>query len=1657
MTENFNVFPYYDDFDESKQFVRIMYNPGLAVQARELTQQQTVIQNQIKRFGDHIFQDGSKITGGQIFYNNKVKFLAIEASYGGNPVAVAEWLGKVITGAVSGAEARVVHVNEAEAGDPPLFFLEMMSGDTISTSSEFVAGENVAVVAEGLAATVQAADFFGDASIFSINEGVYYIDGFFAFVNPQTIVLEKYSNTPSYRVGLTLVESIITSSQDASLLDPARNSPNFQGIGANRLKVELVLDKKSLAFTEDVDNSASAKFIELIRIEDGTTRSEVKYPIYSDIMRTMARRTYDESGDYTVRPFTLRVDMHPTDQTMLKVGVEPGKAFVKGFEFETISTEYLDIPKSRDTEIEQNREANAQIGNYVLVNDMVGVFDPTQIVQVTLHDLVSSAIGSGGVFASSQIGTAYLRAISYNSGTGSNLTYRFYLFDIQSDATHSIDDVASIWSGAYVSAISANIDPVEGQDVGKTILFSPNFNIGLLRAPYNAVKTLKPSGVLDTNYISCKKFAGASFAAGVASIAVSGDDTFFGGTGALTDTVKREQYLCVITSLTNAGATGYSVGDVVDFTGSRSITLSGGDQIASFDIDDATFVADMTILATVNLNVKPERIKTLTSTTVLGVTLAGDIGDLAISDVYDIVEIRDTGDSNAIVTDKFALDNGQRDNFYDHGSIVLNAGETVVGPLDADIRYFAHTGTGYFSVDSYVGLTLDQISTYIAASGIQYPLGDSIDFRPRRVDGGSTFTVAVTGSDFIRPDTNIDFDIEFYLSRYININILSDLRFSAQLGESAIYPKAPIALPNAMTIYQLRVPAFTATPATVYTTYVDNRRYTMRDIAAIAKRVDRIEYYTALSLMEKNTTDLLVADSGGNELFKNGILVDPFKDHSIGNYLNPDYKASIDTSRSRLRPPSIQQFYSLIFNSGESAGTTKTNDGITLDFTESVFVNQPLASKSMSLNPFSVAAWQGNLIIAPQTDQWVDTQTKPEFVDAGSAGNTIPQVADWPQGMFDWFTTNNGFGARNIVGGKAVQPLLEQYNALNLGTSTWFGNTNFYNVDTNASSVDKSLNTRLGSISAAQVQTSIGLGFLYDQIVQLAKTPTTVIEKSVGTRVTDINFIPFIRAQTITWTITGMKPKTRVYPFFDGVSVSVYVTPTGGSMGGAIYTDAAGKSSGSFSLPNTSTLRFRTGQRDFKLTDSAVNDDITATCTSVAHFFAQGLLQTKEGNVESTRPVDTKSSSPNNNLVVTDPVTRDLSNGGRTTTDNISDPVAQIFTVDNKVYPNGLYATSIDLFFETKDANLPVAIELRPTVNGFPHSSVVIPFSHVSLEPAAVSVSDDATIPTKFSFRVPVYLTGGEYAVLLITNTENYKCFVAELGANVIGTNQRIVAQPYTGALFKSQNATIWQPDLTEDLTFKMYYAIYATNTSKTSVLEAVPPPIDFEYDSFIITNDSLQPPGGAYQLHYKRRQFPSGVFDADWTPVNDKVIENLSSRAFLDSTDPEPSFKIRATMSTTDAAVSPMIDEERTNLILFQNIINNDSTDEDLATGGNADAKYISRKVVLRDGFDATGLKVYLNACLRAGTTLLVYAKALSKDDPTAFEDRPWVLIPRTGDTAAISANDDHIIELEYENFDLSYDGYADFKTWAIKIVMLSPSTTVIPTVRDMRAIAVS
>ena len=145
-------------------------------------------------------------------------------------------------------------------------------------------------------------------SAMSVGDGVYFVRGTFVQVQKQTLILDQYSALPSYRIGFNVAEEFVTADEDPSLNDNASGFTNFVAPGADRLKISISLAKKVLTDTQDQN------FVEIARVEEGVLQTFQKDTQYNLITDTLAKRTYDESGDYYVKPFQLFAKESLNDQ-----------------------------------------------------------------------------------------------------------------------------------------------------------------------------------------------------------------------------------------------------------------------------------------------------------------------------------------------------------------------------------------------------------------------------------------------------------------------------------------------------------------------------------------------------------------------------------------------------------------------------------------------------------------------------------------------------------------------------------------------------------------------------------------------------------------------------------------------------------------------------------------------------------------------------------------------------------------------------------------------------------------------------------------------------------------------------------------------------------------------------------------------------------------------------------------------------------------------------------------------------------------------------------------------------------------------------------------------------------------------------------------------
>ena len=308
---DFNQSPYFDDFDEDKQFYRVLFKPGVAVQTREMNQLQSILQNQITKFGNHVFKDGSMVIPGQVNYNDRANYVKIAATnLGSNGLS---WLeGKTLTTSATGldgaVEATVFKTIAVTDTDPITLIVLYKSAnqDAFGNDETLFLANATLYVKESLTATVtvQGGEGVTGRSVVAAQQaGVYYLGGYFVSVPTSEIVVEKYvTSLPSVnaKIGIAYTEQLITANDDNSLLDNASGTANAAAPGADRFRIATTFT--SLALTATLEN-----FFELIRIEEGQLQRIINGSQYNVLEDTLARRTFDESGNYVVDDFSFEV------------------------------------------------------------------------------------------------------------------------------------------------------------------------------------------------------------------------------------------------------------------------------------------------------------------------------------------------------------------------------------------------------------------------------------------------------------------------------------------------------------------------------------------------------------------------------------------------------------------------------------------------------------------------------------------------------------------------------------------------------------------------------------------------------------------------------------------------------------------------------------------------------------------------------------------------------------------------------------------------------------------------------------------------------------------------------------------------------------------------------------------------------------------------------------------------------------------------------------------------------------------------------------------------------------------------------------------------------------------------------------------------------
>ena len=596
LSTNFNVAPYYDDFDETKNYHRILFRPGLAVQARELTQMQSIMQNQIDRFGEHIFKEGSIVTGCSIGIDTNYEYVKLkDKNIADITVDPSNFANTIIRGSVSQITALVTGYGQGSQANSPFYktlFVSYYSSNSTTGYSRFANNETLTVI-NPVGSTLSANTITsamggatGKGSAATIGQGIIFAKDHFIRVPQQTLVLDRYSTTPSYRLGLNIVESIVTEVSDGTLLDPASGSYNYAAPGAARLKLDPVFTKQNYTSSPN-----TTEFSEINQVKKGVLQKTSGRTEYAAIRDYLARRTFDESGHYVVHGYGVKVRNHLNvanndgvytsaeggNTSLLVVEASPGKAYVQGYDIERIVSTEINVDKASDYEFLESAKALVDYGNYVIVDNVVGNWDLNQQAVVSLRSQQANAVSTGNysstIFPTGELGTARVRGFEYYTGTPGlpNAKYKMYLTDVTMKAGYSFANVCSIGYNGGVGYAYGKADILDSNRKNANT-FDPAFNSSLFRLPARAIRKLRNlSDVVNNDFSFYKSFDVTFDAAGVATINTGDTSETFDGSGVLTDSATRTDFYVVSRGTSN---TATLTETLTTTSGSNTITAS---------------------------------------------------------------------------------------------------------------------------------------------------------------------------------------------------------------------------------------------------------------------------------------------------------------------------------------------------------------------------------------------------------------------------------------------------------------------------------------------------------------------------------------------------------------------------------------------------------------------------------------------------------------------------------------------------------------------------------------------------------------------------------------------------------------------------------------------------------------------------------------------------------------------------------------------------------------------------------------------------------------------------------------------------------------------------------------------------------------------------
>lgn len=1151
---------YKDDFRDSDNYHRILFNSGVGLQARELTQLQTILQSQISRFGNNIFKEGAVIKPGGVNINPKYEYIKLNETDASLSSVLSDQsistssalIGQTVTGQTSSIIATIIEVVEAESGDPATLYVRYTdtasaqgSGDTTVTK-RMLSNETMTISGGGTLKVKLAEEsdpnVVGAGTQVTIRSGVYYARGNFVFTENQSKIISKYTDDPDTEIGFKVVEDVVTASDNSALFDNQGAAPNLSAPGADRYRITLTIAERD-------ELPASDNFIPVATVIDGEIIESIDtnqaYNIPADMIAT---RISENSGDYEVRPFTAKFELD-SENTHLLLKVSDGIVVVDGYRAIIDYPSTIRVKKPTATLEINNEPVNAVLGHHVIVTPSTNVAGQTQGVP-NIDTMEEMDLRTVAAYGGSTIGTARVKAL-----TKDGLNIKAHLTDVQMNSGEAFRNVKSVGT-----SVNNYFDIT--LDNSKAVLKEPTNDYSFFVLPKR-----RPSTITDLSYTAQRKFSNIS-ANGSGVVTLTGISGNPGEAYASTSNfifAKADSDISTISPTVTLDSA--ASGGNADFGTGNTIVSSSNIEYAAYVTKTQT----------------TPKTKTLTNFSIVDAVESDGAGlkflNLKRADIFSVDEIVNAADSNEDLASIFSIDDGQRPSRYEPGRLILKNGFSAPsGDVSVKFKFLEPSSGGdYFSVNSYSGqVDYDKIPSYRTPAGRIVNLRDVLDFRSVADSAGNFGTAGSTMLELPQSGTNITADVTYKLAQSAKLAIDKNAELSLDFGPSGFFSIPPSRQDGKLPLYDITLNAATLNDSDVRLTKFNFRRFTMKDIGNLEKRIDRLEEFTTLNLLEVDTKNLEVLDSAGNNRTKAGFFVDEFKDHRFSSINTPEHRASIDIVRKEMRALQREDTIRMIYDSAASTNTVIKGDNVYPRYNEVSFINQVTASKAVQINPFEVTIYNGNITLSPSSDEWRDIERLPDkIVQKGTL------VSRRPAYLFD----NHVTGWCGATGLTAQQTVVTNDAVLEL------------------------VDDRLIATTQSNFMRSRKIFF-----------------KATGLRPNTrvFTFLDGINISAFTNGVSGeggfsfyASTSTEPGNTFKGLTEH----PDGSTT--TLQTDDMGTVSGSFIVPNNSAIKIATGTRQFKILDISVDNDANAGSIASAPYTAKGYLDTKQAEYTSTRIIYT--------------------------------------------------------------------------------------------------------------------------------------------------------------------------------------------------------------------------------------------------------------------------------------------------------------------------------------------------------------------------------------------------------------------------------------------------